>query len=93
MMHNPGQYTLSYCELCWLFKRGRTPKPRGARNIKQLIEVPRGAPSQKPEQVAENIVKMFPQQAKIELFAMRNRTGWDTWGLECLLHEKFNLVS
>ncbi|MBT9164817.1 MAG: hypothetical protein DDT23_00824 [candidate division WS2 bacterium] len=24
MVHNPGQYTLSYCELCLVFKQGRT---------------------------------------------------------------------
>ena len=90
--HNPGQYTLSYCELCLLFKRGRIPKPRGARNIKQLIEVPRGGHSQKPEQVAEGIMKMFPYQSKIELFARQNRNGWDVWGLDNLLHKEFNLI-
>ena len=41
MNHNPGQYTLSNCELCLLFKRGRIPKPRGARNIQQLVRSPR----------------------------------------------------
>ena len=40
MVHNPGQYTISYCELCLVFKHGRIPKPRGARNIKQLIRSP-----------------------------------------------------
>lgn len=25
MVHNPGQYTMSYCELCLVFKRGRIP--------------------------------------------------------------------
>ena len=29
MVHNPGKYNLSYCELCLLFKRGRIPTPRG----------------------------------------------------------------
>ena len=27
---NPGFYTLSQCELCLVFKRGRIPQPRGA---------------------------------------------------------------
>lgn len=82
MMHNPGQYTLSYCELCLLFKKGRIPKPRGARNIKQLISSPRARHSEKPIQVAENIEKMFPAQKKIELFARAKRNGWESWGLE-----------
>ena len=82
MVHNPGQYTLSYCELCLLFKRGRIPKPRGARNIKQLINHPRTQHSEKPIQVAENIERMFPTQKKIELFARKKRDGWENWGLE-----------
>ena len=92
MNHNPGQYTLSYCEVCLLFKRGRIPKPRGARNIKQLIEVPRNGHSEKPEQVAEGIQKMFPEQAKIELFARHTREAWDSWGLESILNRQLNLA-
>lgn len=82
MVHNPGQYTMSYCELCLVFKRGRIPKPRGARNIKQLIEVPRTKHSKKPFQALENIEKMFPSQSKIELFAREQPEGWDVWGLD-----------
>ena len=82
MNHNPGQYTLSYCELCLLFKRGKIPKPRGARNIKQLLNIPRTIHSSKPNEVADNIVKMFPTQKRIELFARRKRKKWDVWGLE-----------
>ena len=29
---NPGHYTLSQCELCLVFKRGRIPQPRGRRD-------------------------------------------------------------
>jgi len=93
MNHNPGQYTLSYCELCLLFKRGRIPKPRGARNIKQLLEKPRGPHSQKPEEIASRIEKMFPLQRKIELFARHKRQGWDVWGLDSLLADEFNLAA
>lgn len=82
MMHNPGQYTMSYCELCLVFKRGRIPKPRGARNIKQLIRAPRGEHSEKPLEVLEGIQEMFPSQEKIELFARKKQKGWDVWGLD-----------
>jgi len=82
MNHNPGQYTLSYCELCLLFKRGKIPRPRGARNIKQLVRVPRGAHSEKPIEVLRGIEKMFPTQKKIELFARDKPKGWDVWGLD-----------
>lgn len=82
MVHNPGQYTMSYCELCLVFKRGKIPRPRGARNIKQLIRVPRTAHSEKPLAALEGIEKMFPEQSKIELFARNKPQGWDVWGLD-----------
>lgn len=81
MAHNPGQYTVSYCELCLVFKRGKIPRPRGARNIKQLVRVPRGKHSEKPIEVLRGIEKMFPTQKKIELFARNKPENWDVWGL------------
>lgn len=77
MMHNPGRYTLSQTEFCLVFKKGKIPTPRGARNVRQLISIPRGAHSEKPEAVIAGITKMFPKQKKIELFARKNY-----WGLE-----------
>jgi N6-adenosine-specific RNA methylase IME4 len=82
MNHNPGQYTLSNCELCLVFKKGKIPQPRGARNVQQLIRIPRGEHSEKPIEVAEAITKMFPTQDKIELFARKKYKGWDVWGLD-----------
>lgn len=82
MVHNPGQYTLSYCELCLVFKRGRIPRPRGSRNEKQLIRVPRGEHSVKPAEVRDAIDRMFPTQKKIELFARDKPDYWDVWGLD-----------
>lgn len=84
MTHNPGKYTLSNCELVLVFKRGKIPSPRGARNVQQLISVPRGRHSEKPSQVASAITQMFPSQSKIELFAREQRDGWTAWGLEAL---------
>ncbi len=85
MKHNPGIYTLSNCELCLVFKKGRIPKPRGARNIQQLVRVPRGEHSAKPTEVIQAIEKMFPTQDRIELFARRETTGWSTWGLDMVM--------
>jgi len=82
MNHNPGKYTLSYCELCLVFKHGRIPSPRGARNVKQLVRVPRGKHSEKPIEVLRGIEEMFPTQKKIELFARQKHAGWDAWGLD-----------
>ena len=82
---NPGFYTMSQCELCLVFRRGRIPQPRGARNMRQLVQVKRTRHSEKPDAVRERIEKMFPQQSKIELFARKRYPGWDAWGLE--IHE------
>lgn len=38
--------------------------------------------SQKPEHVYNMIESMFPNTAKIELFARNIREGWDSWGNE-----------
>lgn len=84
MIHNPGQYTLSNCELCLVFKKGRIPKPRGARNIQQLVNSPRRTHSRKPDEIRQKIVDMFPTQTKIELFARGTFIGWDVWGLDVL---------
>ena len=85
MKHNPGIYTLSNCELCLVFKRGRIPKPRGVRNIQQLVRIPRGEHSAKPSEVIQAIEKMFPTQERIELFARRETKGWSVWGLDMVM--------
>ena len=79
---NPGYYTMSQCELCLVFKRGKIPQPRGSRNVRQLVQTKRTRHSEKPEAVREGIEQMFPNQTKIELFARKQARGWDTWGLE-----------
>lgn len=79
---NPGFYTMSQCELCLVGKKGRIPKPRGARNIRQLVNHPRMKHSKKPDEVRKRIEEMFPTQKKIELFARQKTEGWDVWGNE-----------
>ena len=84
MNHNPGQYTLSNCELCLVFKRGKIPRPRGARNVQQLVRSPRKEHSEKPIEVIQGIEKMFPSQQRIELFARKKTKGWSVWGLDMM---------
>lgn len=82
MIHNPGRYTLSQTEFVLVFKKGRIPSPRGARNIRQLVTIHRTAHSKKPIEIIESISQMFPTQNKIELFARNSYIDWDNWGLE-----------
>jgi len=42
MNHNPGQYTMSYCELCWFLRGARYPLP-GAQEISNNLSVPQEA--------------------------------------------------
>ena len=85
---NPGFYTMSQCELCLVFKRGKIPSPRGARNVRQLVTARREAHSKKPDEVRRRIERMFPRLRKIELFARERdergptEGGWETWGFE-----------
>ncbi len=85
---NPSFYTMSAIELCLIFKRGKIPQPRGARDIRQYLEEKRSRHSAKPLEVRKRISQMFPQQKKVELFA-RSRDSlfsanrsWDYWGNE-----------
>lgn len=79
---NPGFYTMSQCELCLIFKKGKIPSPRGDRSIRQYLLKERTGHSEKPHEVRERIAKMFPEQTKIELFAREEWDGWDCWGNE-----------
>ena len=81
-------YTMSDCEYCLIFKRGKIPQPRGKRNIRQFLSCKRGRHSDKPDEIRYRITEMFPTQSKIELFARVNgrlfppMEGWDYWGNE-----------
>ena len=79
---NPGFYTMSQCELCLVFKHGKIPWPRGARNVRQLVREPRREHSRKPEEGRHRIEAMFPAMSKIELFARTRARGWHSWGLD-----------
>ena len=79
---NPGFYTMSQCEICLIGKRGKIPKPRGARNIRQLVSEMRGKHSTKPAEVRSRIELMFPTQNKVELFSRHITPGWHVWGNE-----------
>jgi N6-adenosine-specific RNA methylase IME4 len=51
----------------------------------QWFQWPKGRHSQKPEAFLD-IVEQVSPGPRVELFARRNRLGWDTWGNESLNH-------
>ena len=77
-----GNYTMSQCEMCLVFKKGRIPQPRGRRDIRQFLQEKKGKHSVKPDEIRRRIEEMFPEQTKIELFARERKGGWDAWGDE-----------
>ena len=82
---NVGNYTMSSCELCLLFKKGKIPSDR-VRNPgqKQFISEPVTIHSKKPDCVRDRICGMFPKSAKIELFARTKDDRFDYHGNELL---------
>jgi N6-adenosine-specific RNA methylase IME4 len=58
-----------------------SPKP-AVRNVRNLIAAPVRAHSQKPDEMHENLERMFPDVPRCELFARKRRQGWGCWGLE-----------
>ena len=89
---NPGFYTMSQCELCLVFKRGKIPSPRGARNVRQLVTAKRAAHSQKPDEVRRRIEEMFPLLPENRIVCARagrarpGQSQLDTLGLRSAAH-------
>lgn len=50
--------------------------------IPNVILAPKKEHSRKPDQVARYLELMYPQAAKLELFARSTRSGWVSWGDE-----------
>ena len=73
---------MSSVEMVIVGRKGNIPTPRGARNIKQFLSLPKGKHSQKPHEIRRRIEQMFPTQNKLEMFARCASDGWDLWGNE-----------
>ncbi len=72
--------TTEYILFC---RRGSLPAT--ARMDTTWFEWPRKAHSAKPEAFLDLVEQVSPGPY-LEMFARRNRLGWDTWGNECLQH-------
>ena len=74
-----GYSTRANTEYVLLAKRG-SPLRLNA-DVHQLVMSPVLAHSEKPEEVARRIERLYPGPY-LELFARREREGWTTWGNE-----------
>ena len=75
-----GHWTRSNAEICLLAIKGK-PKRKSA-NVHQLIYEPISNHSKKPTSVYNKIINLCGDLNKIELFARKQRSGWDSWGNE-----------
>jgi len=76
-----GNYTRSNSEMCIVATKGKSLK-RLTASIHQIIYEPIAAHSKKPDIVRDNIVGLFGDLPRVELFARNKSEGWDVWGNE-----------
>jgi len=92
---NLGAWTMKNYELCLLGTKGKMLKYKKCNNVYQKVEAVRTKHSKKPLMVRHNIVRLFGDLPRIELFARPNEKsaylfedesykGWDLWGDEVI---------
>src|SRR5262249_45649290 len=75
-----GYIFRSACEFYLLGTKGK-PK-QAVRDVRNLIIAAVREHSRKPDQLHQDLERMFPNARKCELFARRHVVGWDCWGDE-----------
>lgn len=61
--------------------KGR-PMPLKDEGVPQVVLAPVAEHSRKPDEVCSRIERLYPSASRIELFARRERDGWEVWGDE-----------
>ena len=85
-----GYYTRQGSEFVAIGRRGTPPRPAN-RSVKQFRPERIREHSRKPDTIRQDILSMYPETKRIELFARTQTPGWDVWGNQT---EKFtNLYS
>ncbi|MCA0278471.1 MAG: ParB N-terminal domain-containing protein [Proteobacteria bacterium] len=69
-------------EILLLGRRGDVAAPLPGSQPETVHRERKGRHSAKPDFYAEQIEKLFPGVARLELFSRRARPGWDHWGFE-----------
>jgi len=81
--HNMGHYTSVRHEALLIATRG-SGMPEVPRLYDSVVTQERGAHSEKPEIFYEMIETLYPSGKKLELFARKEREGWDPYGFEAV---------
>lgn len=69
-------------ELLLIGVRGSVAAPAPGTQDDSVVEAIVGRHSEKPEAFSLLIERLFPNAAKLEMFARQGRDGWDSWGNE-----------
>lgn len=76
-----GNYTRSNTEPCFIATKGK-PTRVANKGIQSLIYSPVREHSRKPDEQYLKIEKLYPDKNYLDLFARRQRPGWDVFGNE-----------
>lgn len=75
-----GYYFRQQHELLLVATKGNPVTPSPANRPSSVVSVKRGEHSRKPDEFYTLIENMYPEFAKVELFARGSRAGWSAWG-------------
>lgn len=76
-----GYYARQQHELLLIATRGNLPVPEPANRPASVVRIRRdNEHSSKPHEFYDLIERMYPEYAKVELFARNAREGWFAWG-------------
>jgi len=73
-----GSWTRANTEICLIGTKGSIE--RKDKSISQIIYLPRGEHSEKPDIIRDKIVKLVGNLPRIELFGRKQAPGWNVWG-------------
>jgi N6-adenosine-specific RNA methylase IME4 len=74
----PGYTTRANDETCLLGMTGNLTRRSAA--VRQLVVEPIREHSRKPDRISDDIVRLYGDLPRAELFARVRRPGWDAWG-------------
>ena len=74
-----GRYTRANPEICLLGTKGKGVE-RKATNVQNLQALVKGRHSEKPQLFRDEIVRLWGNLPRIEMFARERVPGWDVWG-------------
>ena len=77
-----GHWFLNQLELLLIGVRGDVPAPVPGEQPPQVLTLPTGVHSEKPEAFAKMIETLYPNVPKVEMFARSPRSGWAVAGNE-----------